>query len=225
MSTDSADRSLISRRVVSVNVGMPRTISAGGRPVVTSIFKSPVAGRVAVRQHNIEGDRQSDLTVHGGPNKAVYLYPEEHYSYWREQLPDMELLPGVFGENLTTRGVLEEDFQIGDRIRIGTTLLQITQPRMPCFKLGIRFGRADMVKRFWLSGRSGIYFSIVEEGELAAGDPIELASREEMGISVADVVALYRGTKTDADLMRRALSAPLSGSWKADLWERQIAEG
>ncbi|HWF07590.1 MAG TPA: MOSC domain-containing protein, partial [Bryobacteraceae bacterium] len=164
-------------RVLSVNVGGPRRVLVGHETVLTSIFKSPVAGRVAIRQHNIDGDRQSDLTVHGGPYKAVYCYPGEHYDYWRRQLPDAELDSGAFGENLTTEGLSEESVWIGDQYRVGSALLQVTQPRMPCYKLGIRFGRPDMVKRFWVSARPGIYFSVVAEGEVAPGDAIELAAR------------------------------------------------
>jgi MOSC domain-containing protein YiiM len=152
-------------------------VLVGHETVLTSIFKSPVAGRVAIRQHNIDGDRQSDLTVHGGPYKAVYCYPGEHYDYWRRQLPDAELDSGAFGENLTTEGLSEESVWIGDQYRVGSALLQVTQPRMPCYKLGIRFGRPDMVKRFWVSARPGIYFSVVAEGEVAPGDAIELAAR------------------------------------------------
>ena len=206
--------------VVSVNAGTPKQVPVQDGVVLTSIFKSPVEGRVAVGKYNIQGDRQADLTVHGGPWKAIYCYPEEHYPYWSEQLPEMKLVFGMFGENLTTRGLLESDVCIGDRIRVGAAVLQVTQPRMPCFKLGIRFRRADMVKRFWQSERSGIYFSVVEEGDVAAGDPIEKITRTTDGITVADVVALYKGTKSDSDLMERALRAPLFGSWKERLRER-----
>jgi MOSC domain-containing protein YiiM len=188
--------------------------------VLTSIFKSPVEGRVAVRRHNIDGDRQSDLTVHGGPNKAVYCYPSEHYRYWKEQLPDRGLPYGMFGENLTTEGITEESVSIGDQFRVGSAVLQVTQPRMPCYKLGIRFGMSSMVKRFWQSGRSGIYFSVVEEGDLAAGDLVERIAQGPEEISVADVVRLYRGDETSAELLDRALRAPLSGSWKEELRER-----
>ena len=208
-------------RVVSLNVGGPARIETPNGTVLTSIFKSPVAGRVAVRRHNIEGDQQSDLTVHGGPNKAVYGYAEENYGYWRAALPEVEFVPGIFGENLTTHGLDEGTVCIGDRFRVGSAILQVTQPRMPCYKLGVRFGRPDMVKRFWLSGRPGFYFSIVEEGDLAAGDRIENAGGENERISVADVVALYRREKTDAELLQRALRAPLSGSWKREILERQ----
>jgi MOSC domain-containing protein YiiM len=208
-------------RVLSVNVGMPRQIETPGGTVLTSIFKAPVEGRRAVLRHNIEGDRQSDLTVHGGPNKAIYCYPGEHYGYWKEQLPDMELPFGVFGENLTTEGLLENEVRIGDRFRIGSAVLRVTQPRMPCFKLQLRFGRADMVKRFWQSGRSGIYFSIVEEGDLAAGDAIEKLDSGPEEVSVNDIVRLHRGDERSAELFARAMRAPLSGSWKEDIRERR----
>jgi MOSC domain-containing protein YiiM len=214
-----------SPRILSVNVGTPQQVLTRGGAVLTSIFKAPVQGRVAVRNHNIEGDRQADLRVHGGPYKAVYCYPSEHYSFWRKQLPDMELSFGMFGENLTTEEITEETVCIGDRFRIGSSVLQVSQPRMPCFKLGIRFGRADMVKRFWKSGLSGIYFSIVAEGDLAAGDSIELLAHPAEAISVADVVRLYRGEETNAALLERALQAPLYGSWKQELRERQSLFG
>ena len=190
--------------------------------VLTSIYKSPVEGRVGIRPHNVDGDRQSDLTVHGGPNKAVYCYPGENYPYWKEQLPDMDLPYGVFGENLTTQGITEEAVSIGDQFRVGSAVLRVTQPRMPCFKLGVRFERADMVKRFWQSGRPGIYFSVVTEGDVAAGDAIERIAQGPEKISVADVVRLYRGDETSAELLDRALRAPLSGSWKEELRERRL---
>jgi MOSC domain-containing protein YiiM len=210
----------ISMTVVSVNVGTPKLVQVRDRTVLTSIFKSPVAGRVAVGRRNLAGDRQADLRVHGGPYKAVYGYPEEHYPFWGEQLPDMELPLGVFGENLTTRGLTEEQAHIGDQFRVGSAVLQVTQPRMPCYKLGIRFGRSDMPKRFWLSGRPGIYFSVVEEGDLAAGDPIERITHNAESVSVADVVRLYRGDDNSRELLERALRAPLFGSWKQELLER-----
>jgi MOSC domain-containing protein YiiM len=208
-------------RVLSVNVGSPKQVQVRNAIVMTSIFKSPVEGRVAVRRHNIAGDRQSDLTVHGGPYKAVYCYPGEHYSFWREQLPGMDLSSGMFGENLTTEGLIEDAVYIGDQFRVGSSVLQVTQPRMPCFKLGIRFGRADMVKKFWHSGRSGIYFSVMEEGDVAAGDLIERTARGPEAVSITDVVRLYRGDETSPALLERALRAPLSGGWKKELQERQ----
>ncbi len=163
---------------------------------------------------------QADLTVHGGPYKAIYCYPEEHYRYWQEQLPDVEFSPGMFGENLTTRGLTEADVHVGERFRIGSAMLQVTQPRMPCFKLALRFQRSDMVKQFWNSGRSGIYFSIFQEGELAAGDAIERVYQPANAVTIADVVALYRGETSDSELRKRALSAPLYGSWKRGIGER-----
>jgi len=207
--------------VVSVNVGEPREIHTPSGTVLTSIFKSPVQGRVAVRQHNIAGDRQSDLTVHGGPSKAVYAYAEEHYEYWRKQLPESELTPGNFGENLTTRGLSEEEVCIGDTFRFGSAVLQVTQPRMPCYKLGIRFGRPDMPKLFWNSRRSGIYFAVIGEGEVAAGSAIERVASIADGVTVADVLKLYHGDGKNPNLLERALRAPLSGSWKNALRERQ----
>src|SRR5262245_58207652 len=142
-------------RVVSVNVGLPRDVIWKGRTVTTSIFKEPVEGRVALRNLNFDGDRQADLSVHGGPMKAVYAYPVEHYDYWRGELPDMTLPFGMFGENLTIDGLVENAVNIGDRFRIGSAELMATGPRLPCYKLGIKFGRDDMVKRFAASGRTG----------------------------------------------------------------------
>ncbi len=164
--------------------------------------------------------------MHGGENKAVYLYPSEHYAFWRGELPGMDLPPGMFGENLTTEGVDEQEVQIGDRFRIGTAELQVSQPRMPCYKLGLKFGRPDMVKRFWLSGRPGIYFSIVEEGELAAGDEMEPVSLAEVsnGITIAELVRLYRDPDPDPARIQVALEAPLAGSWKRELRGRLFGE-
>ena len=208
--------------IVSLNVGTPKEIPVrGNRTVLTSIFKSPIEGRRAVRRHNIEGDQQSDLTVHGGPYKAIYCYPEEHYTFWKAELPATDFTPGMFGENLTTSGLLEDQVCIGDRFRAGSALLQVTQPRMPCFKLGIRFDRADMVKRFWRAGRPGIYFSIVEEGDIASADTLERTTEHPSHVSIADVLALYTGTKDDPDLLERALGAPLYGGWKKGIRERR----
>jgi MOSC domain-containing protein YiiM len=175
-------------RIVSVNVGRPREIEVRGEIVLTSIFKDPVKGVRRVARLNIEGDQQSDLSVHGGMNKAVYAYPSEHYVFWREELPNAELEWGAFGENLTTEGLLESTTCIGDRLRIGTAELVVTQPRMPCFKLAMRFGRQDMIKRFLKSGRSGFYLSVTKEGELSAGDAITLLSRPDAAPAVADIL-------------------------------------
>ena len=176
-------------RVVSVNVGRPRIVEWHDQQVLTSIWKEPVAGAVPVAAHNLFGDEQSDLTVHGGPNKAVYAYPTEHYEYWRRQLPNAELAWGAFGENLSIEGLLEPDVSVGDRFRIGTAELIVTQPRLPCFKLGIRFGDDRMVKRFMASRRSGFYCSIGKPGAITAGDAIVWLSRSVGSISIAEVFA------------------------------------
>ena len=173
-------------RLRSICVGGPREVEWRGDIYTTSIFKEPVEGRVRLNRLNLAGDKQSDLSVHGGPNKAVYAYPSEHYPYWREELPNFPLPWGAFGENFTTDGLIETEVCIGDRFRIGTAELVVTQPRMPCYKLGIRFDRADMVKRFVKAGRSGFYLKVVAEGEVGAGDPITLVERDQNGISVAE---------------------------------------
>ena len=202
-------------KLLSVNVGLPREVEWKGKIVRTSIFKAPVPGRVPVAKLNLEGDRQSDLSVHGGIDKAVYAYPSEHYPFWHQQLPDVDLPWGVFGENFTTTGLLEETFHIGDRLRIGSAEFVVTQPRMPCFKLGIRFNRSDMVKRFLQSGRTGFYFAVLKEGEVTAGDSIELLEKDELNIPVADVVNLYRGDATNQELLRRVSELPsLPKSWR-----------
>ncbi len=209
-------------KLVAVNVGGPRDVEWRGRVVRTSIFKTPVAGRVRVSRLNVEGDQQSDLSVHGGPEKAVYGYPSEHYGFWRRELPDAELAWGAFGENLSTEGLLENEVCIGDRYRIGTTELVVTQPRTPCYKLGLRFGDPAMVKRFHESGRSGFYFSVAREGELAAGDAIELVARDERGLTVADVVNLYAIDSANQALLERAVGHPaLPAAWR-DYFKKRL---
>jgi MOSC domain-containing protein YiiM len=156
-------------------------------------FQKTRRGSRSSVEANVEGDQQSDLTVHGGPDKAVYAYPSEHFAFWRMELPGMDLPWGVFGENFTTEGLREETLHIGDRLRVGSAEFIVTQPRMPCFKLGIRFDRSDIVRRFLQSGRTGFYFAVLKEGEVAAGDSIELLEPDEHHIPVADVVNLYRG--------------------------------
>jgi MOSC domain-containing protein YiiM len=204
-------------KILSVNVGLPREVEWNGRTIRTSIFKAPVAGRVHVRKLNLDGDQQSDLTVHGGVDKAVYVYPSEHYAFWHDELPEADLSLGAFGENFTTQGVLHDKaVHIGDRFRIGSAEFVVTQPRMPCFKLGIRFGRADMVKRFLHSGRNGFYFAIAREGEVAAGDSIELLARDENGVTVADIVGLYTADAANQELLHRVSElASLPESWRA----------
>jgi MOSC domain-containing protein YiiM len=210
--------------LVSVNVGLPREIEWRGRLVRTSIWKSPVEGRVRVASLNLEGDRQSDLSVHGGEEKAVYVYPSEHYEYWARELPGQDLPRGAFGENFTTEGLLEPDVRIGDRIRLGSAEFLVTQPRMPCFKLGVRFGRDDMVKRFLRSRRTGFYLAVVREGEASRGDPIEFSGRDDHGVTVADIAALYASDMENEDLLRRAVELPaLPESWR-DYFRKRLFE-
>jgi MOSC domain-containing protein YiiM len=202
-------------KLLSVNVGLPREIEWNGKIVRTSIFKAPVTGRVRVSKLNVKGDQQSDLSVHGGPDKAVYAYPSEHYQFWRTEFPAMDLAWGVFGENFTTEGLFEENVRIGDRLRVGSAEFKVTQPRMPCFKLGIRFNRPDMVKRFLHSGRTGFYLAVFKEGEITAGDSIELIERDEHNIRIADVVSLYRDDAANQDLLRRVSELrSLPDSWR-----------
>ena len=203
-------------KLLSVNVGLPREVEWNRRTIRTSIFKAPVSGRVPVRKLNLDGDQQSDLTVHGGVDKAIYVYPSEHYRFWREELPGVDLEWGAFGENFTTEGGLDDkSVYIGDRFRIGSAEFVVTQPRMPCFKLGIRFGRADIIKRFLHSGRNGFYFAVAQEGEVAAADSIELLKRDENGIAVADIVELYTADAVKQDLLKRVSElAALPENWR-----------
>lgn len=195
-------------QVVSVNIGLPREVEWRHMRVSTAIFKEPVKGSIPVRKLNLDGDRQADLAVHGGADKAVYGYPIEHYDYWREKLLHMPLGLGIFGENLTTRDILEEKLNIGDEVRVGTALLRVAQPRMPCYKLQVRFDREDMTKLFAISRRSGFYFSVIEEGEVKEGDEMEIVHRDQHGVSVAEINDLYYAKKIDADLLDRALQLP-----------------
>jgi MOSC domain-containing protein YiiM len=202
-------------KLLSVNVGLPREIEWKGKFVRTSIFKAPVPGHVRVNQLNLKGDQQSDLSVHGGIDKAVYAYPSEHYRFWHQELPGKDLPWGVFGENFTTEGLLEDAVHIGDRLRVGSAEFVVTQPRMPCFKLGIRFDRPDIVKRFLQSGRSGFYFAVLKEGEVTAGNSIELLKRDEGGVTVADVVNLYGRDAANQELLRRVSDlSSLPESWR-----------
>ena len=209
-------------KLISVNVARPRLVMWNGGPVSTGIFKEPVEGRVMLRRLNLDCDRQADLTVHGGPTKAVYAYPVEHYEYWRDELPGMTLPYGMFGENFTIEGLNEGSVNIGDRFRVGETELMVTEPRMPCYKLGIKFGRTDILKRFLASGRTGFYFSVLSEGEVGAGDAIELIERDEHNVTVADITRLYTRGKGDLPGLRRALEVEaLPESWK-DYFRKQI---
>ena len=195
-----------------------------GRTVTTGIFKQAVEGRVALRTLNLDGDRQADLTVHGGKDKAVYCYPIAHYDYWRKQLPGRELPMGMFGENFTTDGLLEESVHLGDRFSVGSAEVVVTQPRMPCYKLGVRFQSDDMVRRFLASGRTGFYFAVTREGEVGAGDEIKVISRDDNAVPISEITRLYIAKRYDEDdltSLRRALRvAALPESWKGYFRER-----
>ena len=215
------------KRVVSINVGQPREIRWRGRRVTTCIFKEPVAGRVAVRRLHLEGDQQANLKVHGGPDKAVYVYPVEHYDYWGKEFPDMPLPLGWFGENLTTEGLLETEVHIGDRLRIGSAEVRVTSPRVPCSTLEAKFERDDMIKRFLASRRTGFYLAVLKVGDVGVGDPIEVIERDENRVTVSDIARLYTpgppnsSSSNDlADLRRAAELAALPENWRARFREK-----
>lgn len=207
-----------------MNCGLPRQVLWRGRLVTTGIWKEPVATRIALKKLNLAGDGQADLTVHGGEAKAVYCYPIEHYDYWRSELPERELTMGNFGENFTVDGFREESLYVGDRLAVGSAEVVVTQPRLPCYKLGVRFDSDDMVKRFLASGRTGFYLAVAREGEVSAGDEIREISRDPHGVPVADITRLYiekRFSTSDIDLLHRALTVEaLPESWKDYFRER-----
>ena len=202
-------------RVVSLNVGLPREVLWEGRVITTGIFKMPVRERICLRQLDFDGDQQADLSVHGGPDKAVYGYPFEHYDYWRRELANAALPPGAFGENLTTEGLLETDVCIGDHFRVGSAEIVITQPRLPCYKMQAKFRRADIVKRFADSRRTGFYFRVAQEGQVATGDAIELLQRQPGNLTIADIVSLYLSSDHNLSLLQRAVDLEaLPSGWR-----------
>ena len=211
-------------RLVSVNTALPREVTWHGRGVTTSIYKQPVEGRVTLRKVNLDGDRQADLAVHGGESKAVYCYPIEHYDYWKKELPGRELPMGMFGENFTTDGFLEDAVHLGDQLSVGSARAVVTQPRLPCYKLGVRFQSDDMVKRFLSSGRTGFYLAVTREGEVGAGDEIKVIGQDPNAVPVSEITRLYVAKSYDDDdvaSVRRALQvAVLPEGWKAYFRER-----
>jgi MOSC domain-containing protein YiiM len=214
-------------KLVAINAGLPREVAWHGKTVLTSIWKEPVNGPVRVSTLNIEGDRQADLSVHGGADKAVYVYPSEHYDYWRGELPGTDLAWGAFGENFTSEGLAEDEVRIGDRLGIGSAEFSVTQPRMPCFKLGIRFGRPAIVRQFLRSGRAGFYLAVTREGETSAGDPIRILERKGNSLTVSEIVRLYAADSANQDLLHRAAGlAGLPESWREyfrkRLWEPDV---
>ncbi len=220
-------------KLVSVNTGMPREVKWHGRMVTTGIFKEPVKGRVALRRLNLDGDRQADLSVHGGEHKAVYCYSLAHYDYWKRELPGRELPMGMFGENFTLDdggdGLHEESVYLGDRFSVGTAEVAVTQPRLPCYKLGVRFGSDDMVKRFLASGRTGFYVAVLREGEVGAGDEMKVIAQEANTVAVSEITRLYvtkRFGKAEIGAVRRALRVEeLPESWKEYFRERMRQAG
>ena len=202
-------------KLLSIQVGRPRKVNWRRRIVTTGIYKDQVEGRIKLGRSNLEGDEQADLRVHGGWDKAVYVYPSEHYAFWRTELPGMHLPYGTFGENFTTEGLIENDVSIGDRYRVGSAELIVTQPRMPCFKLAIRFGRPDIVKRFLKSRRTGFYLAVEREGDAGAGDAIERIARDERRLTIDDVVSLYGAKTADRSLLEIASEhAALPPNWR-----------
>jgi len=211
-------------KLVSVNTGLPRKVTWHGTTVTTGIFKQPVQGRIALRALNLDGDRQADLAVHGGEHKAVYCYPIEHYSVWKKDLPGWEFPIAVFGEYFTTEGLLEGSVHLGDQFSIGSAKVIVTQPRLPCYKLGIRFQADDMVRRFLASGRTGFYLAVTREGEVGAGDEIEAIARDPNAVPVPEITRLYiakRYGNADVQSVQRAFRvAALPESWKGYFRER-----
>jgi MOSC domain-containing protein YiiM len=214
-------------RLVSVNVGMPRLLAWAGATFKTGIFKNPVQGRVMLRTTNLDGDRQADLSVHGGVNKAVYGYPSEHYAAWSAELPEL-LDPartwGAFGENFTTEGLLETGVSVGDRYRVGSAVVKVTTPRLPCYKLAAKFQRDDMIERFLRSGRCGFYFAVVEEGDVGVGDKFEFLEREDPTLTIAEVNRLYTSKSPNRESLQRSLAVKLlPESWR-DRFRARLAE-
>jgi MOSC domain-containing protein YiiM len=210
-------------KVLSVNVGLPRNVLFNGQIITTAIFKDPVNGPIILRKLNLDGDKQADLTVHGGIDKAVYSYPEEHYDYWRKQFPNMDLVWGMFGENITTKGLLEDAVNVGDQFQIGSAKLVATQPRMPCYKLGVRFRCMDVIRKFMTSGRPGIYFKVLTEGEIKTGDKIKFIKRDKNNVTVKDIVTLYinRNNLDNIDTMRRAIKIrDLPEGWRFEFQQK-----
>jgi MOSC domain-containing protein YiiM len=202
-------------KLISLNIARPQLMVYKGTTISTGIFKKPVSGPVTLRTLNLDGDGQADLTVHGGVYKAVYGYPAEHYEYWRHELPGEQLPPGAFGENFTTEGLSEDDLHIGDRLQVGSSILMVRQPRMPCYKLAAKFQRDDMIERFLHSRRSGFYFSVELEGEVEKGNSIELISQNGDGITIAEMNRLIAHDRYNRELLQKAIAtAELPESWR-----------
>jgi MOSC domain-containing protein YiiM len=203
-------------KLISLNVGLPREVEFEGNLIKTGIYKNPTEGRIALRRLNLDGDRQADLSVHGGPDKAVYSYPSEYYPFWRDQYPNIEMNWGMFGENFTTSGLFEDEVNVGDEFEIGSSKLVAVQPRMPCFKLGVKFGTVTVIRKFFASEKPGVYFRVLREGEVAAGDEIKMIKRDEHNITIKDIMKLYTTEKSNTEKIKKAVNIPaLPESWRS----------
>jgi MOSC domain-containing protein YiiM len=196
-----------SGRIVSVNVGQPRTVEWFGRAITSAIWKSPVDGAAALRNDNLDGDDQADRRVHGGPDKAVYAYAIEDYRWWADSLPEVDadvgFGPGTFGDNLTTEGLDLTHVVIGERWQVGSVLLEVCQPRFPCAKLGMRMGDAGFVERFDDARRPGAYLRIVTEGSITAGDTVAVQGRDDHDVRILDLVVAQRDRDAPSELLHR----------------------
>ncbi|OLS16737.1 MAG: hypothetical protein HeimC3_51570 [Candidatus Heimdallarchaeota archaeon LC_3] len=202
-------------KIISINVGLPRKVMWQDNEVETAIFKEPIKGKIKINKLNLEGDQQADLSVHGGINKAVYAYSAEYYMFWKNELPNTKFPYGAFGENLTTLGLNENNVNIGDIFQIGTAKLMAVQPRLPCYKLGVRFQRLDMIKRFLESKRAGIYFKVIEEGETAHLDEIKLIKEDENAVKISEITRLFAFDKNDLESLIKIVKVEaLPESWK-----------
>jgi len=210
-------------KLISINIGRPRPVPHEGRVVSTGIFKEPMAGPVFLRRLNLDGDGQADLRVHGGADKAVYAYPFEHYAFWAGELGRDDFAHGQFGENFTITGWLEDAVCIGDEFRIGAARVQVTQPRSPCFKLGIRMNDDQFPARFAAANRTGFYLRVLQEGRVAAGDAIERVAHDAGSLSVRDVFRLRHDRGTREEYERAARLPALSPSWRA-VFEKRLKE-
>jgi len=208
-------------RLISLNVALPRLTTYRMRSFETGIFKQPVTGPVQLRTLNLDGDRQADLAVHGGPFKAVYAYPSEHYEFWQQELGATYLPWGMFGENFTTEGLFEADLHIGDRLQISSAIIVVRQPRVPCYKLAAKFMRNDILARFLDSGRSGFYFSVEREGVVEVGNEFNFLSRDESGITIAEMNQLFAHDIYNRTLFEKAMNtAALPEDWRVHFQKR-----
>ncbi len=206
--------------VISLNIGLPREIEFEGKKIITSIYKEPVFERVNLEKINLEGDKQADLSVHGGIFKAIYSYPIEYYEFWKKKYPNKIFSIGFFGENLTTKGLFEYEVNVGDKFKIGTAQIVATQPRLPCYKLGARAGTMEIIKQFLDSEKTGIYFKVVKSGQIGSGDQIQLIAKDPNNITIQDIVRLYKN-KASQEIMERAIKLHhLPQKWKSQFVEK-----